>query len=146
MNFKLITADDINAELKNQFNTPVFENDDGELFYNEWKSVQSELKSVLERLGFRSWNDGGEDYTIVDDWGQSRHQAIEINNKSMLSSVLITTLHQTLNDFKYAYQILIEHDLYVEFDIPYCSLLLRRHEVLVQGGNSKLFKTLKILF
>ncbi len=112
MNYTLVSYDEFNEEAERQFNPPAFNEAFTESdFYKEWKSIQKAIKEALLPLGFRSFNEDGDHYTMPDDWGYSRYQGIEINNKKMLDKRLVPTLQELLMRLPHEYEVVIEHDL-----------------------------------
>jgi hypothetical protein len=143
MSHQRVTEDEINRCLESQFNPPHFR--DGftqEMFYQEWKGVQEMIKLALRSLGFESWNEGGKDFTMSDDWGCSRHHEIEINQKRMIDRRVIPVLQDVISKFPQAYEILVEHDLFLREDIKPLSVVIRKNEVLTHTDDLQLLSRL----
>jgi hypothetical protein len=120
--------------------TPGFSNDN---FYEEWKNVQNKLKSALLDLGYRSWNDGGEDYTMADDWSFSRSHDVEIHRESMLADLrVLSVIQQVLAGLKQDYQVVVHHDLFLRDETPMCHLVVQQDGVFSQTDDPHMLKRL----
>jgi hypothetical protein len=136
-----ITEEELDRHLDTQFNPPTLNAEfTRESFYAEWKAVQSMIKAALESLGYSAWNEGGEDYTMPDDWGYSRHHEIEINRRKMLDARIVPLLQQILHNLPHDYEIVVQHDLFLRDNVKPCSLIIRRDEVLSQTEDESLLR------
>jgi len=114
-------------------------------FYGEWKDAQSRLKEALLTLGYRSWNDGGEDYTMADDWGLSRSHDVEIHTESMWSDMrVLPVIQQVLAGFEPSYQVVVHHDLFLRGETAMCHFVIQKNETLVQTDDPQLLKRLRL--
>lgn len=143
MAHRSLTNEELDRNLDSQFNPPMLTAESTrEDFYAEWKGVQYMIKAALESLKYIAWNDGGEDYTMPDDWGYSRHHEIEINRHNMFDRRLIPLLQKLLRSLPHEYEILVEHDLFLRETVKPCSLIVRRDEVLSHTEDPRLLHQL----
>lgn len=141
MKYSIITEEELDQILDAQFNSPEFlDSFTKEDFYNEWKSTQLGIKAVLLKLGFKSWNDGGGDYTMADDWGYSRHHEVEINKEAMFSSKLLLALKGLVESLEKDYEIIVQHDLFLRHEIAAFHIVVRKNEVIAQTENPLLLR------
>jgi hypothetical protein len=139
----LISDEQMDDLLDQAFNEPVFTDSfSSSDFYQEWKDVQTEIKKALLKIGLTSWNEGGEDYGMSDDWGYSRHHGICIHREQMMKPNLIPvvlTLLETLNE---RYQIDIHHDLFLRHEIKPFDVIVRKDIILAHSEDPQLLKRL----
>jgi hypothetical protein len=143
MTHTVITDEELDRLLDSQYNPPTFTagftEDD---FYNEWKSVQSSIKAALLGLGFKSCNDGGDDYTMADDWGYSRHHEVEIHRERMFEKKLLPTIQELLKAQSEDHEVVVLHDLFLRHEIRPFHIILRRSQILAETDDPKLLKRL----
>jgi len=112
-------------------------------FYGEWKDVQGEIKSSLLTLGYRSWSDDGEDYTMADDWGLSRSHDVEIHSESMWSDLrVLPVIQQVLGGLNQDYQVVVHHDLFLRGEIAMCHFIVQKNTIFSQTDDPSLLKRL----
>ena len=112
-------------------------------FYGEWKDVQGEIKSSLLTLGYRSWSDDGEDYTMADDWGLSRSHDVEIHSESMWSDLrVLPVIQQVLGGLNQDYQVVVHHDLFLRGEIAKCHFIVQKNSIFSQTDDPSLLKRL----
>ena len=139
----LISEEQMNKLLDEVFNEPVFTDSfSSSDFYQEWKDVQSEIKKTLLKIGLTSWNDGGEDYGMSDDWGYSRHHGIYIHREQMIKPNLIPAVLTLLETMNEKYQIDIHHDLFLRHEIKPFDVVVRRDTILTYSEDLQLLKRL----
>ena len=129
-----ISEPQLDEILDSAFNPPQITADFSESdFYGEWKGVQDKLKSTLMDLGYRSWSDDGEDYTMADDWNLSRSHDVEIHHESMWSDLrVLSAIQRVLIDLKYDYQVIVHHDIFLRREIPMCHFVVQKDVLLSQ--------------
>lgn len=143
MKYSTITEKELDQILDAQFNPPesidpLAKNN----FYEEWKATQSGIKTALKEIGFTSWNDGGEDYTMPDDWGYSRHHEIEIHRESMLDEKVLVAIQKLLKSLPEDYEVIVLHDLFLRHEIAPFHVVVRRNELLAQSDDIQLLRRL----
>ncbi len=138
-----ITEDELDRQLDTAFNPPKFTESFGkDDFYDEWKSVQSSIKVALLKLGFRSWNDRGDDYTMADDWGYSRHHEVEINRERMFDRRLLSVIREVIESLPNEHEVVVLHDLFLRHEIKSFHIIVRKNEVISQTDDPKLLRRL----
>jgi len=136
-----ITEAELDRQLDAAFNPPEFtESFSKDDFYGEWKSVQSSIKAALLKLGFKSWNDGGDDYTMSDDWGYSRHHEVEINRERMLDKRLLPVIQEVIDSQPNEHEVVVLHDLFLRHEIKPFHIIVRKNEVFSQTDDPKLLR------
>lgn len=127
--FRVVGFDDFLQLTELPFNAPAIESVSRVgSFGGEWWSTRNALEKVLLSLCPRTLNPG-DAFTLSGDYGCSRHIQFEINSLYFIHHGIVPRVHRFVRDQKPEYEVLIEHDLYLDEQYPNCGILVRRGEV-----------------
>lgn len=120
----LTEEDDFMALTERAFNPPL--PNEEKSFGEEWWRFRNSLEQSLNRLCDSTRVNSGDMFTLASDYGLSRHIQFEVRSIDFLNREVVEACCEFVANASPDYEVLMEHDLYLDDQFPDCGVLFRK--------------------